>query len=117
MAVNDALPEQSHQDMMIDVVKAPFDVSLYDPEVSVPIVDPSAQGLDAIHRASPWSEAIGHWQEVTLINGFQHHLEKHLHSAVFHRRDTQGSHLAIVFWDVSPLHRLWTIRLRLQLGL
>src|SRR6266566_1687495 len=58
------------QNIMLDIVKGPFNVSFNDPEVFAAIVDVAIEGGDTIHRLASWPKAIGAVEEVAFPDRF-----------------------------------------------
>jgi hypothetical protein len=63
-------PNGFHQYLVVDIVKAAFDVAFEYPVISSSSVPVFVDGQDAFQRASKWSESIGIWQEVCLEDWF-----------------------------------------------
>ena len=94
-----------HQYPVVDVVEAPFDVSLDDPFVLAAAVPVSVHGQYALQRASLRSEAVGIGQEVGLEDWLENHLQDHLHHPILHRRNAYWSLLPVGLRNVLPEHR------------
>src|SRR5262249_1427293 len=62
-------------------------------------------GLNRIHRAAPWPQAVGVGFEARLPCWLQGRLDNCLHHPVLSGRYAQGSLLPVVFGDVDPPDR------------
>jgi hypothetical protein len=119
--VPDSLPNSLHQQVMVDVIEAPFDVALND--VIHLSLTPSSR-IEAplnhcrgIHRASSSSKPIRGRIEIRLENGLQDDFERHLYHSIAESRYAQWSELTWFpcLWDEFLSHRLRRIPPRANL--
>src|SRR5258708_21755221 len=66
LLVSNAFCQALQQNVMLDIVKGPFNVSFNDPVVFAAIVDVAVEGFDTIHRFASWPKAIGAIEEVAF---------------------------------------------------
>ena len=86
------LVEHRQQDIVVDVVKAPLDVSLDEPADTSPVGGHVAQGGVA-PPVGP--KAVGAVGKLRLIVGFQNHPDDLLQQLIRPRRYAQGAGLAV----------------------
>lgn len=89
--VFDAPPHQAEKCVVMDAVETFTDISFNDPVEFVARLDSTVADVDTVHRAPPWSKAVGTIQEVTLPDGFHQHPQEFLHYSVFEGGDTQST--------------------------
>src|SRR5205085_11882843 len=97
--VRDPLCHEGEQYLMMDMVKRTLDIPFDDPVVFVAVVDVAVQEGNAIHRSASGPKAVGAVEEVTLPDGFQHHLQQHLYHSVLESGDADGTCFAIGLGD------------------
>src|SRR5215472_6305335 len=78
-------------------------------DVVVSLVTRCSDRLQGLCRAPLRAESITAWLEICLEDRLDHHLRRHLHHSVPHRRYPQRPLLPRLFWYVSSPHREWTI--------
>src|SRR5262245_15480361 len=96
---------------MIDCVEIALDVRIYHPP---PAYQAFFHDFDSLLCAAFGSKPVRAVLEVRLENRFDHDLTRLLHHPVTNRRDTQRSLPAIRLGDIHPQHRLWSVRVGLQ---
>ena len=96
------LSEHRQQDIVVDVVKAPFDVALDEPADTCPVGGHVAQGSVA-PPVGP--KAVGAVGKLRLVVGFQNHPDDLLQQLVRPCRYAQGAGLAVRLGNVDPSHR------------
>ena len=103
LMVPDASPDPFHQQVMVDVVEAAFDVAFDDVfdcrgPASIDRFEMSLNHAQRIHGASAAPEAIRGRIKVRLEDGFQDVLERHLHETIGERGNTQRAKFARFAW-------------------
>ena len=96
------LAEHRQQDIVVDVVEAPFDVSLDEPAGSRPGSCHLAQG-GVTTPVGP--KAVGMVGKLRLVVGFQNHPDDLLQQLVRPCWYAQGAGLAVRLGNVDPSHR------------
>ena len=88
--------------MMVNMVKAPFDVSLHEP------FNPCKILLHILERSmtTPFgAEPVGCVQKSRLIDTLQYHMDDLLHQLIVEGRNTEGTLFAVGLGDICPAGR------------
>ena len=109
----DSAAEDVHQHMVVDVVKAAFNISFHKPR------DPSESLFDLHKRrmAAPIrSESVGVRRESVLIDTFQYHADYLLHQFILEGWDAQRTFFLwiVVLGNIGSSGRTWLITAILQ---
>src|SRR5512132_3806886 len=102
------------QRRMIDGVEALGDVGIEDPLAAALAGERDMDGLDRIHRASPWPETVAVRLEARLPLRLQRQLDDGLHYPVRDRRYAQRPPPAVALRDINPTDRLGMVALEAQ---
>ena len=95
-----------YQRLMVDIVKAAFDISFHEPNRSVKLM---LEILECRMTASVRSEPIRKFAEYRLIYRFQYHTENLLHKLVRERWQSQGTGFAVCLGNVGTACRIGTV--------
>src|SRR5436190_21872478 len=68
--ISNAFCQAFQQNVMLDIVKGPFDVTFNDPVVFAAIVDVAIEGGDTVHCLASWPKAIRTIEEVAFPDRF-----------------------------------------------
>jgi len=93
------------------VVEIALDVRIHHPPAAYQAF---FHDFDSLACATFGSKPVRAVLEVRLENRFDHDLTGLLHHPVTNRRNAQRSLSAIRLGDIHPQHRLWSVRVRLQ---
>jgi len=89
-------PQDAHEYIVVDVVKAPFDIAFDEPRRAVEcLLDLSECGMTATFRP----KAVRTVPKAGFVVGFQHHADDFLHQFLRAIRDAQWSFAAALLRD------------------
>ena len=87
---------------MVNVIKAAASIRIEHPWTAVLSVQRRMDGLNSVHRAAPWTKAIGVGFKARFPFWLQSRLDDCLHHPVLAGWYAQGSLLPVVFGDIYP---------------
>ena len=102
------------QRRVIDAIEALGDVGIEDPLAAARLGQRPVEGLDRVHGAPSWPEAVAVRLEARLPFRLQRQLDERLHHPIQHGRYAQGPLLAVALRDVDPADRLGAVALEAQ---
>ena len=111
MLIRNASAQYLHQHMMVNMVKAPFDVALNKP------FDPRVIPLDILQgcmTAPLWAKSMGSSTEGRFVDTFQYHAHHLLYQLVVKGRNTKGARFTVCFRDIRSSGRFRLIAEILQ---
>ena len=107
----DSLAEDANHDIMVDIVKESFNVSLHKPFAPCKAILNHSQGCVT---AFIGSKAVGGVLKAVFIDGFQQHTDNFLYQLVVNGRDAQRTEFSILFGNICPSGRLGLVRFVFQ---
>lgn len=107
----DSLAEDANHDIMVDIVKEAFNVSLHKPFAPCKAILNHSQGCVT---AFIGSKAVGGVLKAVFIDGFQQHTDNFLYQLVVNGRDAQRTEFSILFGNICPSGRLGLVRFVFQ---
>jgi hypothetical protein len=102
------------QRRVLDAIEALGDVGIEDPLAAARFGQRPVEGLDRVHSAPSWPEAVAVRLEARLPSRLQRQFDERLHYPIQHGRYAQGPLLAIALRDVNPADRLGAVTLKAQ---